>query len=133
MAIFVLITEIAWKPDSGDFEISTSILSKHFSRPTENINSDPIRPTTEPIYVINNMTLSAINISILITLQMQSLTKTLLSVLSPFVSNFTIYLTRIFVCRPSKDFTLSVTVKERMFRMCVNINGGTLYSLFKHC
>lgn len=41
------------------------------------------------------------------------LTNTLFSVLSPFVSNLTTYLTRIFVCRPSSDFTLSAKEKRK--------------------
>lgn len=40
------------------------------------------------------------------------LTNTLFSVLSPFVSNLTTYLTRIFVWRPSSAFTLSATERK---------------------
>lgn len=40
------------------------------------------------------------------------LTSTRLSVLSPFVSNFTIYLTRILVWRPINALTLSVYAEE---------------------
>lgn len=41
-----------------------------------------------------------------------TLTKTRFSVLSPFVSNLTIYLTKIFVWRPSMDLTLSAKHKQ---------------------
>lgn len=41
-----------------------------------------------------------------------TLTKTRFSVLSPFVSNLTIYFTKIFVWRPSMDLTLSARQKQ---------------------
>lgn len=53
---------------------------------------------------------------------MNILTSTRFSVLSPFVSNFTIYFISIFVCRPSNALTLSATKTEKrrnFVRICI--------------